>query len=366
MTTQQKLKFINNNAEEIITLKELEKLLNEKKHPIAYDGFEPSGNIHIAQAVMKTLMVNKFTQMGIKFKMLIADWHAWANNKLGGDLDKIQTTGKYFIEVWKACGMKLDNVEFLWASDIINDSKYWKIVMQIAIANNLKRVIRCSQIMGRKETDVLSAAQIFYPCMQCADIFYLKADICQLGMDQRKVNMLAREIGTELGFYKPVAVHHHMLMGLLKPSTKEKESLMEKTIRLKMSKSVPDSAIFVTDTTEDIKRKINKAFCPEGEKDNNPILEYCRYIIFPVFGSMRIERPEKYGGNVELNSYTELEKNFIKKDLFPLDLKLGVIKYLDEILRPIRIYFEKNKEAKKLKEQVERFDIHEIDGKKQI
>jgi tyrosyl-tRNA synthetase len=28
--------------------------------------------------------------------------------------------------------------------------------------------------MGRNETDELSAAQIFYPCMQCADIFFLK------------------------------------------------------------------------------------------------------------------------------------------------------------------------------------------------
>ena len=357
MTVQQKLKFINDNAEEIITQEELKKLLNGKKHPIAYDGFEPSGNMHIAQAIMKTVMVNKFTDMGIKFKILIADWHAWANNKLGGDLDKIQTTGKYFIEVWKASGMKLDNVEFIWASNLVNDNEYWKIVMQVAIANNLKRIIRCSQIMGRKETDTLSAAQIFYPCMQCADIFYLKADICQLGMDQRKVNMLAREIGPKLGFYKPIAVHHHMLMGLLRSSTKENESLIEKTIRLKMSKSVPDSAIFVTDTKEDITRKINKAYCPEGEKENNPILEYCRYIIFPVFGSMNIERLEKYGGDIKFNSYNELEKSFVKKDLFPLDLKLNVIRYIDEILQPVRAYFKKNKEAKKLKEQVESFNI---------
>lgn len=33
---------------------------------------------------------------------------------------------------------------------------------------------RCAQIMGRKDEDDLSAAQILYPCMQCADIFYLK------------------------------------------------------------------------------------------------------------------------------------------------------------------------------------------------
>ena len=34
--------------------------------------------------------------------------------------------------------------------------------------------MRCCTIMGRKESDDLSAAQIFYPCMQCADVFFLK------------------------------------------------------------------------------------------------------------------------------------------------------------------------------------------------
>mgnify|MGYP000256182843 FL=1 len=47
--------------------------------------------------------------------------------------------------------------------------------------------------MGRAESDSLTAAQIFYPCMQCNDVFMLRSDITSLGMDQRKVNMLARE-----------------------------------------------------------------------------------------------------------------------------------------------------------------------------
>ena len=38
----------------------------------------------------------------------------------------------------------------------------------------LFQFIRCCQIMGRNEQDELTAAQIFYPCMQCADIFFLK------------------------------------------------------------------------------------------------------------------------------------------------------------------------------------------------
>lgn len=46
---------------------------------------------------------------------------------MGGDLEKIRNVGRYFIEVWKAVGMKMSNVKFLWASDEIgkNPDKYW-------------------------------------------------------------------------------------------------------------------------------------------------------------------------------------------------------------------------------------------------
>lgn len=40
------------------------------------------------------------------FATRVADWHASLNNKMGGDLKKIQTVGNYFVEVWKAVGME--------------------------------------------------------------------------------------------------------------------------------------------------------------------------------------------------------------------------------------------------------------------
>ncbi len=44
----------------------------------------------------------------------------------------------------------------------------------------------------------------------------LQADICQLGMDQRKVNMLAREYCDKIKRkLKPVILSHEMLPGLL-------------------------------------------------------------------------------------------------------------------------------------------------------
>ncbi len=353
MTPEERLKLIQEVGEEIIDEAELLELLKTKKNPIAYDGFEPSGRIHIAQGLLRATNVNKMTKAGIHFKFWVADWFALMNNKMGGDLEKIKTVGKYFIEVWKACGMDMKNVEFLWASDVMNDPNYWLKVINIGRINSVSRITRCAQIMGRSESETLSAAQIFYPCMQCADIFHLKADITQLGMDQRKVNVLAREVAPKLGFKKPIVVSHHMLMGLGEPV--KSDDPVERAISMKMSKSKPDSAIFMTDSNEDIQRKIKKAYCPEKEVKSNPILEYCKYIIFEKVKSFKIERPEKYGGDLEFTSYAALEKAFVAGELHPADLKTATAYYLNQLLIPVREYFAKNKEAQKLQKLVESY-----------
>jgi tyrosyl-tRNA synthetase len=356
MDIQDRIMMIKQVGEEIITEEELLALLKEKKKFIAYDGFEPSGSIHIAQGILRAINVNKMIKSGAHFKMWVADWHAWANNKMDGDLDKIQVVGKYFIEVWKACGMDLDNVEFVWASQAVKDPEYWKLVMKVAIKNSLKRVIRTVQIMGREETDNLQASQILYPCMQAADIFYLKADIAQLGLDQRKVNMMAREIAPQLGLWKPISVSHHMLMGLQEPVSSEADA-KERAIKLKMSKSKPDTAIFMTDTEEDISRKLGKAWCPVGQVSENPIMEYCKYIVFEKFDKYQIRRPEKFGGDLEVHSYEELEELYSQGKVHPLDLKKATAYYINELVKPVREHFEKDTKAKKLKEQVKSFRV---------
>jgi tyrosyl-tRNA synthetase len=289
--------------------------------------------------------------------MWVADWHAMANNKMGGDLEKIKIVGRYFIEVWKACGMDLSKVEFLWASDMVKDPDYWKLVLQVGKSNALKRFVRTAEMMGRDESlEHLTGAHVIYSCMQVADIFMLGARITQLGMDQRKVNMLAREVGPQLGYWKPVVVSHHMLMGLGKPAT-ETEDKTKRTIELKMSKSHPDSSIFMTDTTEDIQRKIMKAWAPEGEVKENPILEYCKYILFETADTLTINRPEKWGGPMEIHSYKELEEKYAQKEIHPMDLKNTVAQRLDELIAPVRKHFEENEDAKKLLERVKSFQV---------
>ncbi len=355
MDLEKRLDLIRQVGEEIITEEELRTLLETKKKIVAYDGFEPSGEMHIAQGIMRTINVNKMIKADVKFKMWVADWFAWMNNKMDGDLEKIRTTGKYFIEIWKACGMKTDKIDFIWAKDVVTKEDHWKTTIDIARHATVKRIIRCSQIMGRKANEELSAAQIIYPCMQAADIFHLKCDITQLGMDQRKVNMLAREIGPKLGFWKPVVVSHHMLLGLSKPAANLKDS-EDMLLDMKMSKSKPDSAIFMTDSEAEIKRKLAKAYCPEKEVEMNPILEYCKYIVFEKFPKMKIERPAKFGGNVEYDSYLDLEKDFVAGKLHPMDLKNATAENINELLEPVRKHFSKGT-AKKLLEEVQAMKV---------
>jgi len=405
---------ISSIGEENLNLGNLEGLLKSGKEIVSYDGFEPSGRLHISQGLLRTINTNKLTKHGIKFKFWVADWFAMLNHKMGGDLKKIKKAGLLMIETWKACGMKMENVEFLWASDEINarPAEYWGIVLDIATRMNLNRVLRCTQIMGRKsafETEEvirlraenlalkakliaagidkpennesvneksennesvneksnesanentdesiikekgnskkeapMSTSQVFYPCMQAADILFLGVDICSLGMDQRKVNAMALEYcGKIKKRHHPIILSHHMLMGLDGSD--------------KMSKSNPENAIFMDDGPGDVKRKIKRAFCRPGVIEVNPIIEYCQYIILPLIGQIEIKRKEEHGGDLIYTEVESLRRDFAEEKLHPGDLKPAVIGYINQLLDPVRRHFEENKEAKKLLKEVKKY-----------
>ncbi|MCJ7430664.1 tyrosine--tRNA ligase, partial [Candidatus Bathyarchaeota archaeon] len=180
-----------------------------------------------------------------------------------------------------------------------------------------------------------------------ADIYYMQVKICQLGIDQRKANVVARELGERLGFWKPVCVHHHLLQGLEKPKVwpipegQEKEALSS----AKMSKSKPETCIFLYDTPEEIKQKMVRAFCPEKTVQFNPVLDITKHIIFRETKTLTIERPAKFGGPIEFQNYRELETAYAQGKLHPQDLKNTVAEQLIKILEPVRTYFKNNKEA---------------------
>jgi tyrosyl-tRNA synthetase len=109
---------------------------------------------------------------------------------------------------------------------------------------------------------------------------------------------------------------------------------------VKKSSSDPNSKIDLIDDAETIKKKINKAHCPEKEVEGNGVLAFCKYFLMAVKEDAGkefvIERPEKFGGNISFKNYTELEKAYVSGKLHPMDLKTGLGNEIVKILEPIR------------------------------
>jgi tyrosyl-tRNA synthetase len=269
-------------TEEIVTIDDLRHLLETEEHPIAYNGWEPSGLAHLGTGVICAYKMKDFAEAGIHYKAFLATWHAYLNNKLGGDLELIRKAADLFRHSWIALGVPEDKIEFVYSDKLYDDLDYWAKTMAVAKNLTIARTTRTLEIAGRKDTDARNVSDYMYTPMQVADIFHMDVKICQLGLDQRKANMVGREIGERMGYWKPVCVHHHLLQGLAKPAvwpipeSQEKEAIAS----AKMSKSKPDTCIFIYDTPAEIKQKLSKSFCPERTIRFNPILTYANISYF--------------------------------------------------------------------------------------
>jgi tyrosyl-tRNA synthetase len=344
-------------TEEVLTGDKLVEYLTQGVSLKHYIGYEISGYVHLGTGPLSTSKVVDFQKAGIDVTIFLADYHSWINKKLGGDLSTIRkVAGGYFKEALKQSlkivGGNPDNVKFVLGSELYEKKgiEYLETILKVSMNTTLSRVKRSITIMGRKEGEVIDFAQLLYPPMQVADIFALGVNLAHGGMDQRKAHVIALEVGEKVAGYKPVAIHHHLLIGMhisedirqkILKAKKEgnRELLEEGIIDIKMSKSKPESAIFIHDSPEDIKRKIERAYCPPKEVELNPILEIANYILF------RGEEKEfeiinaKTGERRVYTSYTQLESEYKEGKIHPADLKNAVTNELIKLLEPAYRHF---------------------------
>ncbi|MBR2254286.1 MAG: tyrosine--tRNA ligase [Candidatus Methanomethylophilaceae archaeon] len=351
MSIDERVELVKRNSEELVSEDELRKLLSEKETPTAYIGFEPSGIVHMGW-VLVAQKIRDLTEAGFKVTIFWADWHAYINDKLGGDLENIRACARYMEDCFKALGVPEDKVEFRYASEVLSNIEYWEMVIKVAKVTNLARVKRAMTIMGRGQDEAeVDTSKVFYPILQATDIFCMGQDLAYAGLDQRRAHMLARDAADKLGWKKPIALHTPLLPGLKggvrMDATSEKVDPRDRdTFDFKMSKSSPEGSIFIHDDRDAIAKKMKKAFCPPEKEleSENPVLMMCRYILFPRNGRIDIDRPEKYGGPVSYGSYEELTEAYFGGSLSPVDLKSGVTDGMAKTLQPVADYFAKKPE----------------------
>jgi tyrosyl-tRNA synthetase len=313
------LDMIERGTLEIISHDELKEKL-QKGSPVAYIGYEPSGKVHLGHAITVKKMID-LQKAGFKIKILLADLHAYLNEK--GTLDEIKKISDHMKKCFLAFGLS-NETEFILGSSFQTSEDYTYKVYELALSTTLARAKRSMAQITRHETDH-RVAEVIYPLMQVVDMLFLDTDVAVGGMEQRKIHMLARENLSKIGTSAPVIIHTPLLHG-----TDGSE---------KMSSS-KENFIAIDDSPEAIKKKIKNSFCPAGIVEGNPIVEIAKHFIYDNKDIMLIERPSKFGGNLEL-SYDELLRDYKDGKLHPLDLKNAVAKNLIEILEPVREYLDK-------------------------
>ena len=309
---------------ECVTEDELDKLLLEKDRPKAYVGFEPSGLLH-AGSLVPMLKCRDLVEAGFEVTILLADWHGYINDKLGGNWDNLNAGVEYQRQMFSVF---CPGLKFKTASEVVTGEGYWEMVLRVSKVSSLKRMRRALSIMGRNEVDGdKDMSKFFYPAMQATDIYALDADLALGGMDQRHAHMLARDAADKLKLRKPVALHTPLLGSLSGPGRMDTDA--------KMSKSDPSGTLLIHDSKKKLTKKLSKAYCPL-ERDGNPVLDLWEHLLEPVLDSITIERPEKFGGDLKFKSYEDLESSYLSGNLHPLDLKNGTAAALFQVVKPFQ------------------------------
>lgn len=316
MDTDSKIKLVKKGTLEVVTEEKLRHKI-ENSNMTAYIGFEPSGRVHLGHAITIKKMMD-LQKAGFKIKILLADLHAYLNGK--GSLKEIKNISEYNIRCFKALGLKEDT-EFILGSSFQTREDYTLKVYELALSTTLSRAKRSMAQITRDSKDH-KVAEVIYPLMQVLDMKLLGVDVAVGGMEQRKIHMLARDNLPKIGFSSPVCIHTPLLHGT------------DGSDKMSSSK---ENFIAIDDAPPEIKTKIKKSFCPGGVVEGNPILEIAQHFIFSANETMVIERPARFGGNLELTQ-EELLLLYGQGNLHPMDLKDTVSNYLIQILEPVREY----------------------------
>lgn len=309
-----------------------------------YVGFEPSGKAHIGWKVL-SLQLKRMLEADVNVLIFLADWHAWVNDKFGGNMEDIQKTAVYMEETFRALldypeeGDGPGQLRFYWASQLMDSGDYWARVLRCSKGATLPMVRKTFTIMGRDEASSdHDLSKFYYPAMQAADIFELDIDIAIGGMDQRKAHMFMRDMASKWNWKKATCLHTPILSSL-KASGVRMDSFDHK-----MSKSDPNGALLLHDTLEMVQKKMKKAYL-DPEDEQSPVYELAEHVVLPEFGQIRVTPNPKFGEPSTWNDLASFKAAVMDGTLHPFDAKMGVAEGVAAGLSSIAEHFEANPEA---------------------
>lgn len=261
----------------------LEAIKNKKK-VVMMTGLMPTGKFHLGHMLLAQQMIF-YQKLGAKLYIAVADLEAYNTRQIGLKELKENAIDQYLVN-YIALGLKPENVEFYFQSDRSSDSK--KSNAYYRLASNFSRYATFNEFKG--VYGEISPGKMIASLLQAADMFHAQLQefegphpvLIPVGIDQDPHLRIARGMASRFKDYKfiPISSTYHLFMPGLSGG--------------KMSSSDANSYIALTDTPEEVKKKINK-YAFSG-------------------GQATIEEHRKKGGNPDVDvSYLYL-KYFFEQD----------------------------------------------------
>jgi tryptophanyl-tRNA synthetase len=268
----------------------LDAIKNKKKF-VMMTGLMPTGKFHLGHMLLAQQMIF-YQKLGAKIYIAVADIEAYnARNQSLEESRKIALD--QYISNYLALGLKPENCEIYFQSERSDNSKksnaYYRLqnlLARHATFNEFKAVY--GEISpGKMLSALLQASDMLHA--QLPEFEGICPVIVPVGVDQDPHIRLARDLSQEIKEFKftQMSSTYHFFMPGLGGG--------------KMSSSDPTSFIALTDTPEEVKKKINK-YAFSGGKDT-------------------IEEHRKLGGNPDVDISFQYLRMFFEED----DKKLAQI-----------------------------------------
>lgn len=222
-------------------------LISQHKPFMIVSGLNPSSQLHLGHKVLFDMLL-ELQRLGGELYIPLTDDESYVDGKVSDLSDATSNAKNKIIPVLQKMGFDQDKTHYLIDTEQTE-------LYQFAI--ELSRYVSMAELTHLFGAGSLTnPGQVFYRgCVQLAEILMPQLPqnggprhtLIPVGIDQHPYILLARDVAKKVGMVPPSELVLRFFPSLDDPEKK-------------MSKSNPESALFLDDKPEDIKRKIKRAF----------------------------------------------------------------------------------------------------------
>lgn len=277
-------------------------------------GVAPTGPIHIGYLIPLNKLLD-FKSLGFKLKLIIADLHAYLDDKKSS-LDTLEVRTEYYRQCFGALGLK--DIKYIYGiKDIHLNREYLEELFILSTESKIDEIWK-SFLTTLRIKDFPTVSAFIYTLMQILDIRYLNVDLVLVGNDELPIYDYGMNLLKQAYNYDFTVLSTSLLHDI--------------TGYEKMSCSKTDRSILIHDPPHIIRSKIEASICQPKNTSNNMCVDIVKFILIPNVGYVNV-------GSQTIKNLQSFLKGYENAEISPQELKKSVFSSLIEILKPVRSYF---------------------------